>query len=96
MELIQLKNQLSAEKQKPKRQRDNKLITDLHEQINQQKTILKKGFQDRREQKLTESVKKKQVLDAKKSAQYKKIKAEKLAEAEKQKAKTATKASKKK
>lgn len=79
MDLINLKNQLSAEWQKSKRERNYELIKQLHEQINQEKTIMKKGFRSRQKEKLAESTKRKQVLDAKKSAQYKKIKAEKLA-----------------
>lgn len=78
MDLTSLKNQLSSEWKKPKRDRNYELINQLHDQIKQEKAIMKKGFFNRQKEKLSESVRKKQILDAKKSAQYKKIKAEKL------------------
>lgn len=85
MNLIELKNQLSEELKKPKRQRDYDLINNLHENINQEKTTLTKNFRNRQKEKLSESTKKKQVLDAKKSAQYKKIRAERKKELAKKK-----------
>lgn len=79
MELITLKNQLSSEFQKRKKDRDQNLITELHEKINQEKIILNKSFESRRHEKLSEPVKLKVALDKKKSAQYKKIRAERIA-----------------
>lgn len=79
MELINLKNQLSSEFQKRKKDRDQNLITELHEKINHQKTLLTKSYDNRRKEKLDEPVKLKVALDKKKSAQYKKIRAERIA-----------------
>lgn len=76
MELINLKNQLSAEFQKRKKDRDQKLIDELHEKINHEKSILNKDFENRRKAKLAEVTKMKVALDKKKSAQYKKVRAE--------------------
>lgn len=78
MELIALKNQLSAELQKRKNQRDTNLIHEIHEKINQEKIVLNKSFESRRQEKLSASVKLKVALDKKKSAQYKKIRAERI------------------
>lgn len=79
MELINLKNQLSKEFQKRKSERDTNLIHELHEKINQEKIVLNKSFENRRQEKLSQPVKLKVALDKKKSAQYKKIRAERIA-----------------
>ena len=78
MQLITLKNQLSEELRKTKRERNHVLINELHEQINTEKAILNKGFQNRRAEKMTESVKLKQELDRKKSTNYKRVRAERV------------------
>lgn len=81
MELITLKNQLSDEFRKLKRERNQTLITELHEKINQAKISINKNFRDRQKENLTAPIKRKQVLDAKKSSEYQKKRIERRGDA---------------
>lgn len=83
MELIALKNQLSSELQKRKSERNTNLIHEIHEKINQEKIVLNKSFEVRRQEKLSESTKMKVELDKKKSVQYKRMRAKRIAEKKK-------------
>lgn len=86
--LSELSAQLQIEKKKPKNERNNKLMSDLQDQIWKHKAILRSGYQKRRMEKRMEEVALNLSLWKKKNEMYAKIreaKKKELLEAEKRK-----------
>lgn len=69
----ELKNRLSAEKLKPKDQRDKNLIASLHSQINDHKKELQRGFKKIMMQKRKQDVADRLKLEQKKNLLHKKL-----------------------